>query len=313
MIATEKQPMDTTFAGFRIDGRELKVEGRLCRVAHVDGEGYQFLPEPESAIAALRSSKTRADLFTFLQKLPETTPAYSYPFEWDNFAILPVSTFDHWWTKQVDAKTRNMVRRAEKKGAVVREVPFDDALIQGIWKIYNESPVRQGRAFPHYGKDIETIRKMKATFLESSIFIGAFAGEQLIGFIKLTMDETRSQAGVMHILGMIEHRDKAPTNGLIAQAVKSCADRGITRLAYANYAYGNKVKSSLADFKKNNGFQRVDVPRYYVPLSAWGRLAFRMGLHRRFAERVPEPVAAKLRELRDRWYQRKLQLKVESL
>ncbi len=243
-ISGDRQAMNTTDGKFRIDGREVMVQGGLCRVAHVDGEGYQFLADPESVIAALRASNTRADLFTFLQKLPETAPAYAYPFEWDNFAILPVSTFDHWWTKQVDTKTRNMVRRAEKKGAVVREVPFDDSLVQGIWKIYNESPVRQGRPFPHYGKDIETIRKMKATFLESSIFIGAFSGDQLIGFIKLTMDETGSQAGVMHILGMIEHRDKAPTNGLIAQAVRSCADRGISRLAYANYAYGNKVGST---------------------------------------------------------------------
>ena len=206
-----------------------------------------------------------------------------------------------------------MVRRAEKKGLVVREAPFDDNLVRGIWEVYNECPVRQGRPFPHYGKDLETVRKMKATFLESSIFIGAFLGDQLIGFVKLTIDETRSQAGVMHILGMIQHRDKAPTNGLIAQAVRSCADRGISRLAYANFAYGNKVRSSLSDFKKNNGFQRIDLPRYYVPLTRWGALAFRLGLHRRLAERVPEPVAAKLRELRDRWYQHRFPLKAESL
>ena len=145
MIAAEKQPMNPRLEELHIDDREVKVEGRLCRVAHVDGEGYQFLSDPESAIAVLRSSNTRADLFTFLQKLPETKPAYGYPFEWDNFAILPVSTFDHWWTKQVDAKTRNMVRRAEKKGAVVREVPFDDTLVQGIWKIYNESTAKISR------------------------------------------------------------------------------------------------------------------------------------------------------------------------
>lgn len=295
-----------------LEDRNVVVQGRLCRVAHVDGEGYKFLGDPKSAIAALRDSNTGADLFTFLQKLPETSPQYSYPFDWDNLAVLPVSTFDHWWTRQVDAKTRNMVRRAEKKGLVVREAPFDDNLVRGIWEVYNECPVRQGRPFPHYGKDLETVRKMKATFLESSIFIGAFLGDQLIGFVKLTIDETRSQAGVMHILGMIQHRDKAPTNGLIAQAVRSCADRGISRLAYANFAYGNKVRSSLSDFKKNNGFQRIDLPRYYVPLTRWGALAFRIGLHRRLAERVPEPVAAKLRELRDRWYQHRFPLKAES-
>ena len=312
MIAIDEQKMDTRIAEPQVEGREVVVEGRLCQVAHVDGEGYKFLADPESVIASLRDSNKRADLFTFLQGLPETSPRYCYPFEWDNLAILPVSTFDHWWTRQVDAKTRNMVRRAEKKGAVIREVPFDGDLVRGIWEIYNESPVRQGRPFPHYGKDLETVRKMKATFLESSIFIGAFVGSQLIGFVKLTVDDTQSQAGVMHILGMIQHRDKAPTNGLIAQAVRSCAERGISRLAYANFAYGNKVRSSLSDFKKNNAFQRVDLPRYYVPITRWGAMAFRLGLHRRLVERVPEPVAAKLRDLRDRWYQRRFNLKAES-
>jgi len=293
-----------------LEGKDLVVQGRLCRVAHVDGDGYKFLTDPESAIDALRSSNMRADLFTFLQKLPDT-PRYRYPFEWDNLAVLPISTFDHWWTRQVDAKTRNMVRRAEKKGVVVREVPFDANLVRGICGVYNECPIRQGKPFPHYGKDLETVRKMSATFLESSIFIGAFLGNQLIGFVKLTIDQTRSQAAVMHILAMVQHRDKAPTNALIGELVKTCAKRNIPFLIYANYAYGKKVRSSLSDFKKNNGFQRVDLPRYYVPLTRWGTVAFRLGLHRRFAEHVPEPVAAKLRELRNRWYQHRFHLKAE--
>jgi len=56
-------------------------------------------------------------------------------------------------------------KQAEKKGVVVREVPFDDALARGIWEIYNECPVRQGRLFPHYGKSFETVRNMSATYL----------------------------------------------------------------------------------------------------------------------------------------------------
>ena len=36
----------------------------------------------------------------------------------------------------------------------------------------------------------------------------------------------------MHILSMVSHRDKAPTNALIAQAVRSCADRSIPHLVY---------------------------------------------------------------------------------
>ena len=297
---------------FRIEGRNVVVRRRLCRVAEVDGEGYKFLADPESAIVALRDSGTRTDLFTFTQELPATSPLYKYPYELDNFAVLPISTFDQWWTKQIGFKARNKAKQAEKKGIVIREVPFDGALVRGIWEIYNEVPVRQGRRFPHYGKSLETVRAMSSTFLDSSVFIGAFDGEKLIGFIKLTINDARTQAGLMHILSLISYREKAPTNALVVQAVRSCADRGITHLVYSNFAYGKKTRSSLSDFKERNGFQRVDVPRYYVPLTKWGAVAFRLGWHRRLSEQVPESVAAKLRELRGRWYQRKFNLSTES-
>ena len=177
-----------------LENRNLIVQGRLCRVAHVDGEGYKFLADPKSGIAALRDSGARADLFTFLQEL-EAAPRYSYPFDWDNFAVLPISTFDQWWSKQIGFKARNKAKQAEKKGTVIREVPFDDALVRGIWEIYNEVPVRQGRRFPHYGKSLEAVRSMSATFLDSSVFIGAFDGDKLIGFIKLTMNDARNAGG----------------------------------------------------------------------------------------------------------------------
>src|SRR5204863_6767079 len=91
----------------------------------------------------------------------------------------------------------------------------------------NESPIRQGRPNAHFGKDISTIRELEATFLDWSIFIGAFLGEELIGFVKLVTDENRTQANMMNIVSMTKHRDKAPTNALIAQAVR---DRKSTRL-----------------------------------------------------------------------------------
>jgi hypothetical protein len=72
-------------------------------------------------------------------------------------------------------------------------VPFDDALARGIWEIYNECPVRQERPFPHYGKSFETVREMSSTYLSSSIFIGAFDADKLVGFIKLTVDDTGTQ------------------------------------------------------------------------------------------------------------------------
>lgn len=291
-----------------ICGRDINIGGRLVRVATIEGDMFRFLDDPQAFVEGLNNSGTRVDLFTFMQRLSERTPKYSYPMEWDNFAALSITTFDHWWTKILGFKGRNKAKQAEKKGVKLREIPFDDVLIHGIWQIYNECPIRQGKRFPHYGMPLENVRAYAGTFLDSSVFIGAFFEDVLIGFAKLTIDETRTQAGLMHIVSMIQHRDKAPTNALIAQAVKSCADRRIPNLVYSNFAYGNKKRDSLSDFKERNGFQRVDVPRYYVPMTRIGDLAFRMGMHHKLIERLPEPLIEKLRNYRAGWYNHKLQL-----
>lgn len=287
-----------------INGRDIRTNGRIIRIARIDGDKYRFLDDPEVVLDNLRKSRNRPDLFTFMQKLPETEPKYRYPMVWDNFAALHISTFDEWWTKQLGFKGRNKAKQAAKKGVVLREVPFDDNLVKGIWEIYNECPIRQGKPFGHYGKDIETIRKMSGTFLDCSIFIGAFLEEKMIGFVKLTFDETQVQAGLMHIISMVEHREKAPTNALIAHAVRVCAERKIPYLVYSNFAYGKKERDSLSDFKERNGFRRIDVPRYYVPLTRVGWFAYRLGLHQKLSERIPESLLAKLREYRNRWYNR---------
>ena len=305
--------MTSKKTGLTICGREVVVEGRLCRIAHVDADDYKFLDDPEARIEELRRSKIPVDLFTFLQALPDTKPKHPYPFEWDNMAVLPITTYENWWTQQIGFKARNKAKQAEKKGVVVREAPFDDELVQGIWEIYNECPVRQERLFPHYGKSIDEVREMSATYLDSSVFIGAYDSGKLIGFIKLVIDDTGKQAGMMHIISMLRARDKAPTNALVAYAVRSCAERHIPHLVYSKFAYGKKTQSSLADFKERNAFQQVNIPRYYLPLTKWGAAAFSMGLHHRLIDRLPESLATKLRELRNAWYQRRFQLKPESL
>lgn len=291
--------------GLDVEGKEIRIKGRLIRIASLDAEGYQFLEDPNVAIGILRESGTRVDVFTFIQRLSDTTPKYSYPMEWDNIAGLRISTFDEWMTHKIDFKVRNKIRKASKSGVVVREVPLDDALVRGITAIYNESPTRQGKAFWHYGKDSKTVRRMMETFIGRTIFLGAFHQGSLIGFVQLVTDEDRGQAGLIQILSMIKHRDKAPTNALIAQAVRSCAERGIPYLWYANMSYGKKQADSLADFKRHNGFRKIDVPRYYIPLTVLGRTALSMGLHHGVTDWVPEPIAVTYRRIRSFWYARK--------
>ncbi len=291
----------------KVCDKAIKIQGRFLRIARFEGDKYTFPDDPEEVLNGLRECGTRIDMFTFLQKLPETSPKYQYPMEVDNLAVLPVSTFENWWNNQIRSYPRNRARQAEKRGVVMREVPYGEELIKGICAIYNETPVRQGKKFPHYGMTLERAGQYAGTFLDRSVYIGAFLGEEMIGFIKLTMDESRKQADLVHILSMAQHKDKAPTNALIAEAVKACAKRNVSYLVYENFAYGNKMGDSLSHFKEVNGFQRVNIPRYYVPLTLIGRIGLRLGLHQRFADRIPESMAGKFRDLRRLWYERRFQ------
>jgi hypothetical protein len=284
-------------------GKDVRIGGRMIRIASLDGDMYTFPDDLDALLGALRKCGTRIDLFTFMQRIPETTPKYDFPMEWDNLAVLPVSTFENWWKNQINSFPRNRARQAEKKGVVLREVPYGDELLKGICEVYNEVPVRQGKRFPHYGMTLERAREYAGTFLDRSVYIGAFLGDSMIGFIKLVFDESRTHACLVHILSMVQHKDKAPTNALIAQAVRSCADHGIAYLVYERFSYGKKQGDSLSRFKEVNGFRRMDLPRYYIPLTSLGRVAFRLGLHRKFVDRLPESVAAKLRDFRNSWHQ----------
>ena len=133
------------------------------------------------------------------------------------------------------------------------QIPFDHETVRDIWEIYSECPVRQSKAFPHFGTSMEAVREMKATFLDTSIFIGAFFEGRMIGFGKLVADQTWTQANLMYILSLVGQKDKAPTNALIAQSVRACAERGIKYLVYQNFVYGKSQAMASAISKKSMG------------------------------------------------------------
>lgn len=296
----------------QILGNNILVRGRLLRTARLDADTFLFLDDPQAVIRELRKSKQRVDLFTFMQRPSETQPRYAYPMELDNLAVLPISTFDNWWNQQIGFKARNKAKQAEKKGLVIREVPFSEELVRGISEIYNETPTRQGRKFPHFGKDLATVYAEEATYLDQSVFIGAYLGERLVGFIKLLWDTDGSQAGLLNIVSLVEQRDKAPTNALVAHAVRLCAQRNTPYLVYSRFAYGRRTGDSLSDFKERNAFQRVDVPRYYVPLSPLGAIALKAGLHRKLVDRIPLWMILKLRDARRQWLNHQMRSPAEG-
>src|SRR5882757_7072987 len=96
----------------RICREQISVQGRLLRIARLEADRYRLLEYPEAMLAGLLTCGTRIDLFTFMQRLPQTVPKYNYPMEWDNLAAVTVTTFEHWWSKQIGFKARNKARQA---------------------------------------------------------------------------------------------------------------------------------------------------------------------------------------------------------
>lgn len=283
--------------------RRLAVTGKFLRIAEVHDEIWlegEVLQNPEALIVRLKSEGTKADIFSFGQKIPDTTPQHKYYFEWDNFAVIPLTTYNAWWDGLPQESRRN-VRIAGKKGAVIKAVEFDENFVRGISGIYNESPTRQGRAFPHFGKSLETVKKENGTYVERSQFIGAYLGDELIGFIKMVyIDDV---ASLMQILSKNGHLDKKPMNAMLAKAVELAAERGSKFLVYRKYTYGN-VFSPLTEFKRRNGFVELKYPRYYIPLTLKGRLAMKLRLHLGLRDALPPGLVTRLTSARS-WFNEK--------
>jgi hypothetical protein len=277
-----------------IAGQTYSLSRGLPTILRLEDEWYDDVQDPEAVIAALRASCTGTDIFSFWQRLPEVKPRFDFHMEWESIAALPVTSFDHWWSRQIKSRTRNLIRKTEKSGVEVREVRYDEAFVRGMTDIFNETPVRQGRRFWHYGKSFATVKEQFSRYLFREDLIGAYYRGELIGLVMLGNAGRYAVTG--QIISKIEHRDKATNNALIAKAVEICERKSLPYLVYWHWGEG-----SLAEFKRRCGFEEIRLPRYYVPLTEKGKLMLRLGLHRGWRQLLPRPIRDRLKSLRGRW------------
>jgi hypothetical protein len=266
----------------------LKVRKKLFVKIGQNAREYEKDVFPtEKFVAKLKDRGV--DIFTFIErKWCHMIP--NPPSGWikadDNVALLQVRSYDEWW-KTIGKKTRNMVRKAEKSGVTTKVSVADEELAEGMWKIYNETPIRQGRAFPHYGVTLRTVKR-RVISAKNSTFIGSYVEDELAGFIQLVHGD--NIAVTSQILSLQKHWDKAVNNALLAKAVEVCANKQVKWLMYGRM--GNHP--SLDRFKQNNGFARFSLTRYYVLLTTKGKIAAKLGLHREFKDVLPQSIKYKL-------------------
>jgi hypothetical protein len=289
----------------KVDNHQVIVTGRLIKTAKIKEEWDEDVEDPHALVVNLKKSGVKADIFTFIQRLPESKPKFNFYMEWDNVAAIPIKNYDHWFKEQLHQNPRNKIRIAQKKGVVVKICDFDDEFIRGINDIYNETPIRQGRPYWNYGMDFDLTKKENTPFLDRSMFIGAYYKDELIGYIRLV--DTKRYVRTMGILGKIAHRDKAPMNVMIAKAVEICAEKRIPYLVYAKFNYGKVGSDTLADFKLYNGFESIMLPRYYIPLTLFGRIIIKFNMHHGLVGIIPERSIRLLLNLRNKWYKKNTQ------
>jgi hypothetical protein len=282
-----------------IDGIEVILSGKFIKYAKVVPECYCMITDPKEIIKTILKSGYSADIFTFCQRLPDTDPKYNYFMEWEEIAALEISTYEHWSTKQIIRENRKNIVKAHKKGIVLKEIQYTDEFVKGIVDIYNESPVRQGKTFLHYQKDFKTVKKENGTYLDKSVFIGAYFDHKLIGFVKIFIDE--GCASTIQVISKIEHRDKKTSNALLAKTVEVCAHKNIKYLQYGVWSTG-----TLGDFKIYNGFQKMLTPRYYIPITLKGKSIIKMRLHRGMGNIIPYKVSMRLKAIRKKWHERRM-------
>jgi len=287
-----------------IDGHEVIAVGRWLRTATLADEEWlegEPVSDPVRFVSLLRASGLGADLFVYSGPIDSVANPRTGRCDQDNVAVIKTEDFKAWWDG-LPQEARKNTRRAAKKGIEIRVATFDDEFVAGIKAIYDETPVRQGRKFWHYGKDLATVKRENATYLDRCEFLGAYFGSELVGFMKWVC--VGNAGRIMQILCLNSHQDKRPMIALIARAAEICHQKGSKYLVYGKFTYGRKTDSSITEFKRRLGFEQKDFPRYFIPLTWRGQLAVRLGFHSGWLAILPPRLINLLLDLRAKWFAR---------
>jgi hypothetical protein len=280
-----------------IHGQTYAYTPGPATILALEEEWYEDVKDPATVIASLKGAGDhKPDIFTFWQRLPDLQPRYDYLMEWESIAVLPIQSYDHWFSKQISSRFRGQIRKAKREGLEVRKSEYDDEFVRGMTQIFNEISIRQGRKFWHYGKDFATVKQQFSTYLFREDLIGAYIRSEMVGFMMLA--NTGKHALIGQIISMIKHRDKSPNNALIAKAVEICECKGLQYLVYLYW-----TNDSLSEFKRRCGFQETKVPRFFVPLTVRGHAILKLGLHRGWSAAMPHRIKSPLKKVRRYLYE----------
>jgi hypothetical protein len=230
-----------------------------------------------------------ADLFTFIQRNfldRRRTVEKNFFTDSEPVGLLNIGSYDRWF-KSITHNARWQTKKGIRFGLKAKVVDINEAFIRGAFKIYNETPIRQGRKYSGYGLTLVDVRR-KFFNMKSSEVIGVYYDEELIGLIWISYGDR--VAAVNSFLSLLTYRNKYPNDVLLAETVRRCQEKGYNYLTYWNMGFN----PGLDFFKRSHGFIAFNVPRYFVPLSSKGELAIKLNVYRPFEHSLPMSVVRSL-------------------
>jgi hypothetical protein len=99
----------------QIEGRSIIVRSGLVKTAVVRDEWYRDVEDSQALVKAVRQ-QTKADILTYLQRPSAARVEHDWYQEKFPVAMLPISSYKHWYEKQIDKSARRAIREPRRPG-----------------------------------------------------------------------------------------------------------------------------------------------------------------------------------------------------
>jgi hypothetical protein len=158
--------------------------------------------------------------------------------------------------ESLDAKSRNMVRKAKKRGYVYHGFDYNNHL-QDMYEINTSKPERQGKpmtdAYTTYPTPIHS--EFQGCHMHKYFRVGGFKNGKM--YVYCAVAVVNELAIINTILGHADALTDGIMNGLISYLVQAC--RVIYGAKYLNYLSMESSGESLQAFKRSVGFESYQV------------------------------------------------------
>lgn len=158
------------------------------------------------------------------------------------------------YLQQVGAKTRNMIRKADKRGYVAGVFDYNDFL-DDVYSVNTSKKFRAGRRMTKsYQERPWPVRVDNSCSSHRLVYVGVFKDGRLVAYAKVVI--VGEVAVLDRFIGHGDNLRDGVMNLLLYAVVCYCVSVGVY---WVNYLTMESASKGIEDFKRHAGFRATDV------------------------------------------------------